>query len=168
MKVLKAPTDITVLRNTSVGQVSFVEGIATEFTDEQAAHFQDKIGGYKVIETDDLKVPKADKTKKDDEAKKAAEAKKIIDDAEQAKIDEAKAEEKRLAEEADGDSPDGKDDGTGEPAITKIKIDETTPYPKLTKWVKEFKIPTPDGKNAEALLAACLTDEHFQPTKAKE
>lgn len=177
MKVLKAPTDITIDRITSVGMVSFVEGIATEFTDEQAAHFRDKIGGYEVIETDDLKVPKADKTKKADEAKKAKAAKKKIDNAkaeEERLAKEKEDEDKRLADEKakedgkDDGNPDGKNDGIGEPAITKIEIDETTPYPKLVAWVKEFEIPTPNGKNAEELLKACLADEHFMPTKPKE
>ena len=50
MKVLKAPNENTVIRNTSVGEVSFVEGVATEFTDEQAEFFCEEIPGYTLVD----------------------------------------------------------------------------------------------------------------------
>jgi len=55
MKILRAPNDSTVTRVTSVGEVKFVEGIATEFTPEQAEFFTQTQRNYTVedITTDE-------------------------------------------------------------------------------------------------------------------
>lgn len=65
MKVLQAPTEATVDRTTSVGTVSFKEGMATEFTDEQAEFFCSKIPGYSVID-----IPDGEEAKPEEETNK--------------------------------------------------------------------------------------------------
>lgn len=50
MKVLRAPNDNTVTRVTSVGEVHFENGIATEFTNEQAQYFTERQRGYELQE----------------------------------------------------------------------------------------------------------------------
>jgi len=50
MKVLRAPNETTLTRVTSVGEVHFENGIATEFTDEQAQYFTERQKGYTLEE----------------------------------------------------------------------------------------------------------------------
>jgi len=68
MKILRAPRPTTLDRQTSVGLVHFENGIATEFTDEQAKYFCEKQKGY-VLEIIDDETP-AEKT---EEAAESAE-----------------------------------------------------------------------------------------------
>ena len=51
-KVLRAPDDITVVRSTEVGNVEFVNGIAEEFTDEQAEYLA--VLGFSVVDSESL------------------------------------------------------------------------------------------------------------------
>lgn len=92
MKVLKAPTPITTTRIISIGEpVKFVEGIATEFTEAQAAHFQKISGAYEVIDLDDPKAETSEET-----SEETAEDIKV-------KIAFAKSEEEKRKKKAEAD-----------------------------------------------------------------
>lgn len=93
MKILRAPNDQTCTRITSVGEVKFVNGIATEFTQEQADYFTQRQRNYSV---DDIVTVEETAEAKAAEVR-TAEAKVA---AEQKIIEEREAEEKVVAEKA--------------------------------------------------------------------
>ena len=92
MQILRAPNDNTVNRVTSVGEVKFVEGIATEFTPEQAEFFTQRQRDYTLedIETEEEAADARAAVVKAAEAEEAAEQK---------IIDAQAAKEKALEEE---------------------------------------------------------------------
>lgn len=77
MNVLVAPNKSTVDRISSAGTVSFVEGIATEFTKEQAQHFCQNLPGYSLMEIETPEEAEAERvaqqTRDEAAAKSAAE-----------------------------------------------------------------------------------------------
>lgn len=181
----------TITRNTSLGEVSFVEGIATTFTDEQAAHFVNNFGytlkGVPKVSADIKNLPpevkeKAEEvlknahteaeniiTKANEDAKKIVDAansegEKIINDAEgQTKEEEVPKDNVEVIKSTNKDIDDGKGTGVKENK-TKIEIpDENTAYPVLMKLVKDYKIDTKGSKKAADVLAAVLADPRFQP-----
>lgn len=51
-KVLKAPHKITATVGSSQGDVEFVDGVATEFTQAQADHYLNNFNGYELIDAE--------------------------------------------------------------------------------------------------------------------
>lgn len=170
----------TITRNTSLGEVSFTDGVATVFTDEQAAHFVDNFGytleGVPKASADTKDLPPEVKKKAEEVLKNAhteaenivtkakEDGKKIVDEAEEdAKkiVDEAEIKAQKIIDGAKVEKPEDKSSGGDK---TEIEIpDETTPYPKLMKIVKDYEIDTKGSKKAADVLAAILADPRFKP-----
>ncbi len=125
MRVLRAPNDHTLDRVTSVGMVHFENGIATEFTPEQAQFFCERQRGYELEIIDD-EVPATNAKIAEEKTKETVEAAPIQqEDLEQPKTSttstedgEGGIEEKGKSAETSEASQDGSDGAQAAPAAT--------------------------------------------------
>lgn len=73
MKILRAPNDHTLTRVTSVGEVVFENGIATEFTKEQEQFFTERQRGYEIQDIEETP-PETNEPKQADDSSEPKQA----------------------------------------------------------------------------------------------
>lgn len=161
MKVLRAPDKFTRSRVTSKGTVEFADGVAVEFTPEQAAHFMKMDIGYSIDEINDLPLDqtgsKSSKQKDDDAGKDKVDTDEEARMAEIEEIAQKAAQDKKEKDKAKAEAQAKKD---AEDLKIAVVPTEETPFPELSKFCTRWGIK-PKGRKAADKLVAILADPRF-------